>query len=494
MKWMGLIIAAAAILIGLGLLLGTGQQNHLSHNKQAEELCDEGTADMHAFRLRDAVDKLGRSLELDPGLAEAAIARAKAFQRLGEVDNFKGELARADSLTGLIKDTRRRMLAQLRLSSLYQSRYSAMGDSVLQVLEKEIPNNIFVLVAQASRPELMADPDRQEQAWLKILQVDPNYAFSYNMLGYLELSRGHYDKAIEYMQKYAFLAPDQANPHDSMGEVLLVTGRYEEAEQEFIQSVRIQPDFYHSLINLGKVYLRRGQIAKGVDILDKVRSQVEGSKLEQRVDQEIINSFVNSGLDEELDRMTAIFVTRYPQEHATCFYRGIRLAAAGRPDAGRAVMDSCLARWRSNPSLADNPRMLAEIGYTSSRFDAIVADYTSTPAERVRKWNASLALVRDKMPFYYQWFQRYRLALALYDDGQPGAALDELKLMLDVNPRLINSLILATRCSIALGDRAGARNRLEQLQQSLSLADQDFYGRERAAELAARIREMPTGT
>ena len=66
------------------------------------------------------------------------------------------------------------------------------------------------------------------------------------MLGYLELNRGNYDQAIEYMQKYAFLAPDLANPHDSLGEVLMTIGRYEEAEQEFRAAVRMQPDFYHS--------------------------------------------------------------------------------------------------------------------------------------------------------------------------------------------------------------------------------------------------------
>ncbi len=494
MKWMALVVAAAALLIGLGLLLGPGQGNHLSHNKQAAELCAAGTADMHAYRLRDAVTKLGRSLELDPSLAEASIARSMAFLRLGEMDDFKRELARADSLTGLLTDPRRRMLAQLRLGGMFQSRYYAMADSVLRVLEQEIPDNIFVLVAQASRPEVAADPDRQEEAWLKILRVDPNYANAYNMLGYLELNRGHYDKAIEYMQKYAFLAPEQANPHDSMGEVLLVTGRYEEAEHEFIKSVRVQPDFYHSLINLGKVHLYRGQVAKGVDILEKVRSQVQGSTLERRVDQEIINSFVNSGLDEELGRMTAIFIDRYPRDHTTCFYRGIRLAASGDPGAGHAVMDSCLAVWRKSPAYAGNPRLLKEIDITAARFDAIVADYTASPAVRVKKWRESLDMVRDTRPFYYQWFYRYRLALALHDDGRPAEALAGLKQMLEVNPRLINSLILATQCTIELGDRTAAERRLDQLRHSLADADPDFYGRRRAAELAARIEDMPTGT
>ena len=50
----------------------------------------------------------------------------------------------------------------------------------------------------------------------------------------------------------------------------------------------MQPDFYHSLINLGKIYLARGQLDKGLDILEKVRDQVAGSELEKRIDREII--------------------------------------------------------------------------------------------------------------------------------------------------------------------------------------------------------------
>ncbi len=494
MKWMAMVLTAALLLIGLGLLLGPGHHgDQISHDKEAQALCDAGTADMHAFRLREAVDKLGRSLTLDPSLAEASIARAGAYYRLGEMENFQKEFARSDSLTNLITNPRRRMLAQLRLGGINPSEKNAIRDSVLQVLEKEIPDNIFVLVAQASQPEMMANPDLQEQAWLKILKVDPNYALSYNMLGYLELHRGNYLKAIEYMQKYAFLAPEQANPHDSMGEVLMVMGRYEDAEKEFIKSVTIQPDFYHSLINLGKVHLYRGQIAKGVDILERVRTQVKGSTLEQRVDQEIINSFVNSGLETELNRMTAIFVARYPQDKVTCFYRGIRLAAAHNPAAGRAVMDSCLSQWRQDPAYKNNPTVRQYIESRSSLFDAMVSDYNDSTAIRIQKWRSSLGMVKDIWPFQYQWFYRYRLAQALYDGHQPTAALAELKPMLDVNPRLINSLLLATKCSIALRDKVAAEHWLSQLQHSLVDADPDFYGRERAAELATRIEAMPTG-
>ena len=495
MKWMGLGLVAALILIALGILVSrSGQDERISKFPEAAKLCEEGTADMHAFRLRAAVEKLGRSLELDPSLAEAAIARTLAFNRLGEMDNFEKELARADSLTGLIGADQRRMIAQLRLGLIGSSKFFGIRDSVLARLEEIVPSNIHVLEAQAYDPEVMADPDRQEQAWKNILKADPNYANSYNMLGYMELNRGNYEKAIEFMQKYAFLAPKHANPHDSMGEVLMVMGRYEEAEEEFVTSVKMQPDFYHSLINLGKVYLARGQLAQGTDILEKVRSQVSGSDLEKRVDQEIIGTYIDSGLEAELDRMTAIYVDRYPGDDSGCFFRGVRLAAKGLPQEGQAVLDSCLTNWRKGPAYQNNPEAQLSIDSAARRFDAMVADYNDPAATRVRMWQGALSMVQDKWPFHRQWFYMHRLARALRDDGRPQEALDILVPMLRVNARLVNPLILAVQCNIDLGRKTAAEESLEQLQWCISKSDKDYYARSRASDLQGQVDKLPGGS
>ncbi len=226
MKSFVTISVSALALIALGLILTNQDKTApVSDSPEALALSEEGTRDVNAFRLRAAVEKLGQALELDPSLAEASIARVAAFGRLGERDNMEMELARADSLVGTIAGDNRRMLGQLRVSAYGDSDYRSLRDSVLARLEAEDPNNIYVLVALANKGDEHDGEMGSEEGWLKILEVDPNYANSYNMLGYMELRQGHYDQAIDYMQKYAFLAPDLANPHDSLGEVLMVMGR-----------------------------------------------------------------------------------------------------------------------------------------------------------------------------------------------------------------------------------------------------------------------------
>jgi len=484
------IALSALALIGLGLFM-TNRDDNSSHSNSPEALalCEEGTRDVNAFRLRAGVEKLAQCLALDPSLVEASIARAIAFSRLGERDNLQMELARADSLVNFITDDNRRMLAQLRLGTFGKKHFSDISDSILTRLENETPNNIHVLVARASNLGQTDDDDAYEQAWLNILEVDPNYANSYNMLGYMELNRGNYDQSIDYMQKYAFLAPNLANPHDSLGEVLMVLGRYEEAEAEFRTSVTMQPDFYYSLINLGKTYLARGQLERGLDILEKVRSQVSGSDLEKRVDHEIVSTFLVAGLDQELARMSAIFVDRYPEDSMSCLLRGIRLTYQGQYEMGKAVMDSSLLAWREDESYQYHEKAKKNIDSAGYQFEALTADIMGDYETGAKKWQ--LALDQDTGKAHHElWYLHYRLATDLFAMGKTAETLAIIDPMLNINPRLIHVLVLKVKCHLEENDGAAAQTVLEQLQWSISKSDAGFPARLETARLEALVLAM----
>lgn len=491
MKWILSALLIAVLLIGAGFLLTGGEvgDDSVSTSSEAVALCEEGTADFHAFRLRAAVDKLERALELDPLLAEASISRAFAFGRLGESENFKTEMARADSLTGLIRDDQRRMLAELRMANVSSTRFYKMRDSLLTRLDFELPGNIYVLEAKAMVATREDDLEQQERRWKDILEVDPNYATSYNMLGYLELRRGAYEEAIEYMQKYAFLAADQANPHDSLGEVLMVLGRYEEAEEAFRRSVTMQPDFYHSLINLGKTYLARGRLDKGMVIMDKVRAQVAGSELAKGIDREIVGVFMLADLPEELDRATATFINRYPEDGTSCFYRGLRLAHGRDFVAASAVMDSCLEEWRASESYGHSAKQRGFVEIAAKTFDALLAEAAEEPDTAVRMWRNVIVLMEDERAFHEQWYERYRLATNLHRSGHHDEALAEIVPILEVNPRLFNALELAVSCYLETGQVASARQALDQLQWCVERSDPDFPARAKAEMLTAQVAE-----
>ena len=482
----------AALIIGAAVFLYSGKTggSPISPSAQAITLCDEGTADLNAYRLTDARKKLEASLELDPNLAEASISLAFTLARLGLKADFEAALSRADSLVSNISDDDRRMMAQLRLTATGVSKFSSIRDSLVTRLQKEKPDNIHLLVALAGMSMKGKD---QEKAYRRVLEVDPNYAVAYNMLGYMELNRGNYDKAIEHMQKYAFLAPDLANPHDSLGDVYYAQGRYEDAEAEYVKSVTMQPDFYASLINLGRTYLARGQIKQGVDILEKVGAEIKGSTLEQQVDREILQTMIHFDLKEQIPQLMTKYIVKWPEDGNSAFYRAMTLANMDKLTESQAVMDSALTMWRVSESYKNHEEYRNQIDRAGKRYQALVSDLADPPSTRIRHW-AGLVSMNAEMPMHEQWYDRWKLGEALLANNQPELALEQIAPPLEVNPRLINPLLLVVKANLALHQAAPARSVLEQAKWALSKADPDFPPLLRVKEFEKQVTALEAGS
>ncbi len=93
-------------------------------------------------------------------------------------------------------------------------------------------------------------PDLAEQAYEEyeksLDDSTGNYQF-YNSYGYFLLKQKKYNKAIKIFQKQVRLAPDKANPHDSLGDSYRAAGRLEEALSEYQKAVEIDATFKPSL-------------------------------------------------------------------------------------------------------------------------------------------------------------------------------------------------------------------------------------------------------
>ena len=68
----------------------------------------------------------------------------------------------------------------------------------------------------------------------RLVEIAQNWVIAYNQLGYIAMASGRFVEAEEYFTSYRFVAPDQANPHDSLGELYLLLGRPDVVEVETI--------------------------------------------------------------------------------------------------------------------------------------------------------------------------------------------------------------------------------------------------------------------
>ncbi len=187
--------------------------------------------------------------------------------------------------------------------------------------------------------------------------------------------------------------------------------------------------------------------------------------------------------------MTAIYIDRYPEDGFSSILRGISLTSRGQADQGKAVMDSTIIAWRQGEDYQKFEKAQQYIDSQAYQFEALVADALNK--HEVAAWNWQRAI--DRMPdktHHEQWYLHYRLAADQLVIGQVTEALAGIDPMLEVNPRLINVLVLKVQCHLALNEGAKARAALEQLQWSISKSDPDFPARLKAAEMEILVSSL----
>jgi tetratricopeptide (TPR) repeat protein len=108
-----------------------------------------------------------------------------------------------------------------------------------------------------------------EYLYRRLLELEPNFVLAYGQLGYIAMMQTRFAEAEEYFTSYRFIAPDQANPHDSLGELYIIQGRYEEAETSFETAIQIKPNFWPSYTGLVRVRELRGDFRGAQEAIDR---------------------------------------------------------------------------------------------------------------------------------------------------------------------------------------------------------------------------------
>ncbi len=104
------------------------------------------------------------------------------------------------------------------------------------------------------------DLQRAEELVYKAKALDPNNGDAQNLLGFIYVVGGQYERAIEAGQRAAELAPNKSDAYALLSQSLLFTGRSHEAIVAMQKAMRLAP-FYPRwfLIILGESYFVAGQ-------------------------------------------------------------------------------------------------------------------------------------------------------------------------------------------------------------------------------------------
>jgi tetratricopeptide (TPR) repeat protein len=86
------------------------------------------------------------------------------------------------------------------------------------------------------------------------------------------MSRGRFAEAEERFKSYRFVVPEQANPHDSLGELFVALGRFDEAEASFEKAIEIHPDFWPAYEHIAVMKTFNGDLEGAREIVDRARA------------------------------------------------------------------------------------------------------------------------------------------------------------------------------------------------------------------------------
>ena len=208
------------------------------------------------------------------------VYNAEAEESFLKALDYDSTFAMAYFRLGLLKDDENRapyMTRALRYSDQISQKEKLFIESVVEVTERKFPQGIEKMEQLARRyPD-----DKEIHFWLGVfyrqlpgrnqdavnvlnraIQIDPLYKNAYNMLAYTYEKGGDFEGSLWAINKYAAIAPDEANPYDTRGDLYAYNGQIEQAMNSYRQALEVKADFYPSLLKLGHMYLFRREYAR----------------------------------------------------------------------------------------------------------------------------------------------------------------------------------------------------------------------------------------
>jgi tetratricopeptide (TPR) repeat protein len=224
---------------------------------------EAGEVALNKFYITEALGHFERAVEIDPNflVAKWRVMRLRRMEGADQPDQFVDELMQAD-LSGLTP--RERFFIEFWRAN--QNNQPEEAARLLDECVKASPNDPYILDRKARVAWIDRDFDTADDLLQEVLERDLNWVTAYNLLGYIKMEQGRFKEAEEHFKSYRFIAPDQANPHDSLGELYITVGRYGEAESTLNRAIEIKSDFWASYLHLAIMFVYIGDF----DAVDRV--------------------------------------------------------------------------------------------------------------------------------------------------------------------------------------------------------------------------------
>jgi len=222
--------------------------------KQTQSIAEVTTSSMDAYKYylqaRDAYDKLyfddvvkfaQQAITLDTTFAAVYLYQAMADGALNNILERNRDFEKAKSYSEKTSEKERFYIDAYYYGYIKKDTKKQL--TILKLLAKKYPKEKQVGFDLGNYYYKQGLYKQGIKFLNKALQLDANYGAAMNLIAYCYIGLGNYERAIEYFKKYAMVAPNDANPFDSMADLYFRIGRINEATLNYQKALSIKPDF-----------------------------------------------------------------------------------------------------------------------------------------------------------------------------------------------------------------------------------------------------------
>lgn len=419
---------------------------------EARQLVETALDQYENVMLDTSVDTAKKAVEKDPQFALAYAVWAFASRR-GEPNPEARQKAR-----DLAKNAPPEEQLLVRWMTSVEDQNLLPAIASMNDLLTKFPEDKHILYLTSEWLYFQQDYDRSRAMMQQILRIDPDFPPAFNMLGYSYVETGNPDplKALNYLNRYAQLRPDEPNPEDSLGEVSRYAGRDEDSLDHYSHALKISPSFITSQIGLGDTSTLMGNFARARAEYDKATAMSTNARDTFHIAcQKALVSFWEGKPANGLEALDALAAKAREANEPYAEYEislGRALLTPEPPEQlkGLEALEKRFVGQVSGMSEGDRNATLAEILRHETRIYAAQTQ-TAQSAEAIEKLQGLATMTGDQIVE-----GNYELAhgIAAFYKGDYAGAIDGLSTELH-SPLLTAQLLAAQEKS---GDTRGAEN------------------------------------
>ncbi len=141
-------------------------------------------------------------------------------------------------------------------------------DKAMQSYEQaivETPNDTRIIENLALAYHYEKFDDSAEKTAKRVLELNPESAGAYNILGTVAFARREIDDAEKYFKKAIGFDPKLPAPHVNLGAIYNVQGKIDESLAEYKKALELEPENVQVQKNLGDLYFTKGEISLALE-------------------------------------------------------------------------------------------------------------------------------------------------------------------------------------------------------------------------------------